>query len=50
MDCMDCGNRLIHGGDDNTEDDDEHLIVSNLSCPECGNFYVAYRGLKEEAL
>ena len=36
MDCYNCGNQLIWGGDHECEDSEEFLIVTNLSCPHCG--------------
>lgn len=50
MECMDCSARLIHGGDHDTEDGEGFLIVSNLSCPQCGNMYLVYRGMKEDGV
>jgi len=40
--CFLCGNDVIWGGDHDTEPGDDHEIVSNLSCPECGTFYLMY--------
>ena len=30
------------------EEHDEHLIVTNLSCPNCGAFHLVYWGKREE--
>jgi DNA-directed RNA polymerase subunit RPC12/RpoP len=43
MDCWHCQTELIWGGDhDCDEDDEEYLIVSNLSCPHCHSFVLVY--------
>ena len=52
MACL-CGAKLIHGGDHDAEEDgldsNEWTIVSNLSCPDCGRFFLAYTpAYKEE--
>jgi len=47
MKCYNCGTDLIWGGDHDTEDDEEHAIVSNLSCPECDAFHLVYWGHKD---
>lgn len=38
--CIICGANLIWGGDHDLEDDEDHQIVSNLSCPECDAFHL----------
>ena len=48
MNCYNCGTELIWGGDHDCEEDEEHAIVSNLSCPECGAFHLVYWGHKGE--
>ena len=48
MKCYNCGTELIWGGDHDCEDDEEHAIVTNLSCPECGAFHLVYWGHKGE--
>ena len=48
MNCYSCGTELIWGGDHDSEDDEEHAIVSNLSCPDCGAFHLVYWGHKGE--
>ena len=36
MNCWHCNTELIWGGDhDISEENEEYLIVSNLSCPNC---------------
>ena len=42
MKCYVCDTDLIWGGDhkgDEIGHDDENIIVSNLSCPNCGAFH-----------
>jgi len=48
MKCYNCKTELIWGGDHDCEDDEEHSIVTNLSCPNCGAFHLVYWGHKEE--
>ena len=41
--CWKCGSVMIQGGDhDYDEDSEEHLIVSNFTCPECGSYALFY--------
>ena len=42
FDCLRCGTKVIWGGDHEVEDCDDYSMVSNLSCPECQMFYLAY--------
>lgn len=43
MNCWHCGTELIWGGDhDIDEEDENYLIVSNLSCPQCGSIVDVY--------
>ena len=42
MKCYNCQTALIWGGDHDCEDDEEHAIVTNLSCPNCGAFHMVY--------
>ena len=42
MNCLRCETELIWGGDHECEEGDDYSIVSNLSCPECHMFYLAY--------
>ena len=42
--CWDCGEEVIWGGDHDCEPEDDHLIVSNLTCPNCNAFYLFYWG------
>jgi len=49
MKCYSCQGELIWGGDhDIDEEDEEHAIVTNLSCPTCNAFVVVYWGSKEK--
>ena len=48
MKCYNCGTELIWGGDHDCEDDEEHAIVTNLSCPNCDAFHLVYWGNKGE--
>ena len=48
MKCYNCGTELIWGGDHDCEDDEDHAIVTNLSCPNCGAFHLVYWGHKDE--
>jgi hypothetical protein len=43
--CWQCNTEVIWGGDHDPEHDiDEHLIVTNYSCPNCKAFYLMYWG------
>jgi len=42
MNCYSCNTPLIWGGDHDTEEDSEHSIETNLSCPECGSLVIVY--------
>ncbi len=43
MNCWHCKTELIWGGDHDCEDDDEeHSMVTNLSCPECESYVLVY--------
>ena len=48
MKCYNCRTELIWGGDHDCEDDEDHAIVTNLSCPNCGAFHLVYWGHKDE--
>jgi hypothetical protein len=47
MKCYSCQTELIWGGDHDCEDDEEHEVVTNLSCPNCNAFHLVYWGGKE---
>lgn len=42
MNCWHCNTELIWGGDHDVEDSEEHSIVTNLSCPNCGSYVEVY--------
>jgi len=42
MNCYSCNTPLIWGGDHDAEEDDEHSIETNLSCPNCGALVIVY--------
>ena len=44
MNCWHCKAELIWGGDHDLDDDedDEHCMVTNLSCPECHSLVYVY--------
>jgi len=47
MNCYVCNNELIWGGDHDIEDiieDQDHTIVTNLSCQQCGAYVEVYHG------
>ncbi len=52
MNCWSCGHELIWGGDHDTEweenEDEQHMIMTNLSCPECTAEVIVYHGNKEQ--
>ena len=45
MNCWNCKHELIWGGDHDLEKDEneEHDVVTNLSCPQCHSFVLVYR-------
>ncbi len=51
MNCM-CGTELIHGGDHDAADcgysPEDWLMVSNLSCPDCGRFVLVLEPTYED--
>jgi hypothetical protein len=46
--CMNCGARMIVGGDHDCEDEEEYLMVTNASCPNCSAFLLFYTPRDEE--
>ena len=42
MKCWHCVTELIWGGDHDADEDEEHDMVTNLSCPECETFVLVY--------
>lgn len=49
MNCYACKAELIWGCDYDTEEGDDHLIMTCLSCSECNAEVVVYWGKKEES-
>jgi Zn finger protein HypA/HybF involved in hydrogenase expression len=47
MQCWHCETELIWGGDHDVEDDEDHDMVTNLSCPECHSFILVYKPKEE---
>ena len=48
--CYVCSTPLTWGGDhDTTEDDSQHMIVSNFTCSNCGSYVEVWHGDKEGA-
>ena len=46
--CIHCGTELIHGGDNDGDDEDDYDIVSNFSCPNCNTHVLVYHSLEEK--
>ena len=42
MNCWNCSTQLIWGGDHDLEEDEDYVMETNLSCPNCGAFVVVY--------
>ena len=42
MRCWHCKTELIWGADHDLEDNDEFIMVTNLSCPNCGSYVEVY--------
>jgi hypothetical protein len=42
MKCYNCDEELIWGGDHDCEEDEDHDIQTNLSCPKCEAFVIVY--------
>ena len=51
MNCWSCNHELIWGGDHDTEwednNEEEHMIITNLSCPNCDAMVIVYHGKVE---
>jgi len=50
MNCYMCDHELIWGGDHDIEDiieEQDHTIVTNLSCPNCGAYVEVYHGAEK---
>lgn len=49
MKCYHCATELIWGGDhDCSEDMDDYIVETNLSCPNCGCLTIVYFPRDEE--
>ncbi len=48
LNCWHCKTELIWGGDHDIEDDEEHSMVTNLSCPKCESFVLVYYPREKE--
>ena len=49
MNCYNCNNELIWGGDHECdEDNEEYVIETNLSCPTCGSLVMVYYPREKE--
>lgn len=46
--CFACGGSVIWGGDHDVEDSEDYFIVSNLTCQDCGMFYLMYHPTPED--
>ncbi len=42
MNCWHCEHELIWGGDSDLEDDEDHDMMTNLSCPACEALVIVY--------
>lgn len=42
MDCYHCGTKLIWNADHDIEDNEDYVIVTHLSCPNCDAFVEVY--------
>ena len=47
MNCWHCDTELIWGGDHDCDDND-FLIETNLSCPECHSLVFVYHGMSKK--
>ena len=48
MNCYNCNNELIWGGDHDIEEENEDYIMeTNLSCPKCNSFVIIYTPKEE---
>ena len=48
MKCLHCNTQLIHGGDNDGEEDDDYDIVSNLSSPNCDTHVLVYHAFEKD--
>ena len=42
MNCWHCQTELIWGGDHDLEDEEDYIMVTNLSCPKCNSHVDVY--------
>jgi hypothetical protein len=51
MNCYHCNDELIWGGDhDCSEDNEDYMIETNLSCNTCGSLVIVYLPREEEVI
>jgi RNase P subunit RPR2 len=48
MNCWYCNAKLIQGSHKDCKEDEEHSMVTNLSCPECEAFVLVYWGKRKK--
>ena len=49
MRCWHCNTELIWGGDHDLEDEaEEYVMVTNLSCPNCGSYVEVFLPKEKE--
>lgn len=48
MNCWHCKTKLIWGGDNDMEDDEEFSMETNLLCPKCGSLVLVYYPKEQE--
>ena len=48
MNCWHCNHELIWGGDlEVEEENEEYIIITNLSCPNCDIFILYFKPIEE---
>ena len=48
MKCWHCNTELIWGGDHDIEDDEEFIMATNLSCPNCKTLVMVFLPKEEK--
>ena len=48
MQCWHCSTELIWGGDHDIDDDEDYVMETNLSCPECRTLVMVYYPAEEQ--
>jgi len=48
MNCWHCQTELIWGGDHDLEDEEDYIMVTNLSCPKCKSHVDVYYPREED--